>query len=79
MNQVRNVYGRRSVGKAAGRYRPPVWLRFGRTPRGTKGHWEVRREIFKNPSLALLAQLVEQRIDNPKIAGSSPAERTINC
>lgn len=26
---------------------------------------------------ALLAQLVEQRIDNPKIAGSSPAERTI--
>ena len=62
--------------KSVGRYRSPAGLRLGRTPRGTKGQWEVRREIFENHSFALLAQLVEQRIDNPKIAGSSPAERT---
>ena len=34
--------------------------------------------ISEGVPYALLAQLVEQRIDNPKITGSNPVERTIS-
>src|SRR5690606_1087991 len=49
-------------------------------PNCTKRHWTApaRLGITRPPNGAQIAQLVEQRIENPRVAGSIPALGTIN-
>lgn len=43
-----------------------------------RGRWErsSRRAVISGGGLALVAQWIEQRTSNPKVAGSNPAGRT---